>query len=328
VYSSYYGWAIVACLIVDHALRRDTRESVRFAGATLVTLTIAFLPLVPAFTESIGYGFRSMTESPGIATRVAIALHDVYALFVSESVAPWIWSLSIPAAACIAASTVLMWRLLPASHRRYAIYFAALFGGMVVLNIASSKRLLLISGWLSLPFAIALARTELVKQRQLLVGALAVTAAIGWLGIVWRGGYAAPHFIEPWSSLADEAATTVKAGGVVVTNSPSMRFEMNYAMHRAGLVSSSSLPGWVQHPAVVDVAEWPAAGISGRVLLVAGVNISLESEMAKAEGWLAARCVRGNVRRLVPDSGYELKNSLFPEAGQRPFRITVSEYAC
>ena len=327
LYSSYYGWAIVACLIVDYALRHDTRRSIRFGGATLAALIIAFLPLVPAFAESLGYGFWTMSEGPGIAARGAIALYGIYALFVSESVAPWIWPMSIPAAACIAASAALMWRLLPAPHRRYPIYFAVLFGGMVVLNIASPKRLLLISGWLLLPFSVALAKPGEPK-RSVLVAALGVVAALGWAGIVWRGGYAAPHFVEPWASIAEEAAAAVKSGGVVVTNSPSLRFDMNYSLHRAGLVPASALPGWVRHPAVVDVSDWPAAGVTGKVLLVSGVNIANEPEAAKAEGWLAAHCTPREVRRLVPDSGFELKRTLFPDAGQRPYRITVTEYAC
>lgn len=331
VYTTYYGWPIVGCLAIDLALVRRHRESLKFVVITLGTLALAYVPLWRIFLDQVMYASGDgMLGNTAIASRTLNALYNFYVLFVSESVAPWFWKAGIPVSVAVAASIVLMFSLLPQQRRRYLIYFGLLFGGMVILNILNTKRLLFISGWLLVSIALALANTDRPMQRRLLALVLAFVGAVGWAGILSRDYYAAPNFIEPWAAIAEGAANVVNKGGMVVSNSPSFLFGMNYALRRLGLVEASSVPGWVEHPAVLTVANAPAASLAGKspVLFVNGVNFNFADESARTTIWLARYCVAGTIRRLVPDTGYALKARFFPDAGQVPFRVTLMEFDC
>lgn len=342
VYATYYGWAIVGCLAIDFTLVRRHRESLKFASITLGTLALAYLPLWRVFADQVLWSaIRSADrlDSTWLLFRTLHTLNYSYVLFVSESMAPWFWYASIPVSVGIAASLVLMLLLLPQQHRRYLIYFALLFGGMVMLDIVNNVRLLHISGWLLLAFALALANTEKPVQRRALALVLASVSAVGWTGVLARNYYAAPQLVEPWTAIAADAANMVKMGGVVVSNSPSFLFMMNYALYDLGLVRASSVPGWVEHPAVVSVNQWSTTNIAGKspvlfvkgvktIVIANGVNSSWEVESDRAETWLAANCLIGEVRQLVPDTGYAVKARFNPNAAQQHFRISLKEYDC
>jgi hypothetical protein len=257
--------------------------------------------------------------------------YNFYALFISEAVAPWFWSFSIPAAVCIAAS-IFSGTALLAKERRWFLYFALLFGGMAVLGIVNTKRILFISDWLLLGFAIAVSSRERKLSRAVLIAALVGTSAIGWIGIVARQYYAAPHFVEPWNDIADEAAALMKSGGVVVSNSPSFFFDLNYSLERLGMVSRAALPGWAKYPLLFNVANWDnAANLKlSTVLFVRGVNTTLTDRSDATEGWLKSRCVLESERALIPDSGAALKARFFPDKKheQPALRIVLQRFDC
>ena len=114
------------------------------------------------------------------------ALFNLYTLFVSESVAPWFWSISIPASIGITLSIGLLITMLPRGLRPYLFHFAVLFGAMAALNILNTKPLLFISVWLLLSFAIALVNPLKPIARRALTASLVLIAAIGWGGVITR----------------------------------------------------------------------------------------------------------------------------------------------
>lgn len=331
VYSTYYGWVIVGCLAIDISLVRRKREAVTFLVMTSGVLVLAYVPLWRVFAEQVFQGSSiSGWGDHSFASRFLMLAYHVYALFVSESVAPWYWYASIPVAIGIFVSIILTVLLLPPERRRFLIYFVLLLTGMAVIDIITTKRLLFISGWLLLSFGIALANTEKLVSRRMLAIVLASLAAVGWGGVIARRYYAAPHFIEPWFAVADDAANVVSAGGVVVTNSPSLLFSVNYSLRALGLVKSSAVPGWVEHPSVFSVEDVAPRNLVRRspIMYVRGVNIGLDDRADTTERWLVAHCLARSTRQLVPDSGYALKARYFPSAGQRPYRISLQDYDC
>jgi hypothetical protein len=331
VYSTYYGWVVLGCLAVDIALLRPQRDAARFLLVTFGALAVAYLPLWRIFGKQVLSGSSVQVSSmDSLVSRVLRFGFNVYTLFVSESVAPWYWYASIAVVAGIVASIVLAVSLLTPERRRFLVYFAVLLTGMAVINIVNTKRLLSISGWLLLSLGLALAGSDGRRRRLLLAVVLASVAAVGWGGVIARRYYSAPHFIEPWQAIADEAAKKVVAGNMIVTDSPSLRFSLNFSLNALGLVADAAVPGWVQHPAVRaarDVAAKDLAGVSA-VTFVRGVNVSDNDASDAIERWLRAQCVWRSTRHLLPDPGYALKARFFPDAKPRPYRISVHEFDC
>jgi hypothetical protein len=330
IYSNYYGWAIIFCIGIDLLAIRRQKNDIKALLIIFVTLIISYTPIWITFVKEVVTG-TSGGAGLSPTAKLVNAVYNFYALFVSEAVAPWFWSFSVPAAVCIAASIVSGTALL-AKERRWFLYFALLFGVMAVLGIVNTKRLLFISDWLLLGFAIAVSSKDRKFSRVVLIAALGGASAIGWIGIVARQYYAAPHFVEPWSDIADEAAALMKSGGVVVSNSPSFFFDLNYSLERLGMVSRAAVPGWAEHPLLFNVANWDkAADLKlSAVLFVRGVNTTLTGQTDATETWLKARCVLESERALVPDSGAALKARFFPDKKheQPAFRIVLQRFDC
>ena len=134
--------AILACLIFDQALRRRTSESrvrpeVFFGSAAL--LYVAFLPLLRAFQHEIRNGVDLHQRFLPV---LANTLFSIYSLFVSESIAPWFWWLSIPATLSILACITFVVACAPKSARRFFLFGALLIGEMSIAGILNTRRLL------------------------------------------------------------------------------------------------------------------------------------------------------------------------------------------
>lgn len=331
VYSNYYGWVVISCFAIDVFISGRQKEGGKLLLITFRTLVIAYTPIWTVFVKEITDGADFGGGLP-LTSRLLYAVYNLYSLFVSESVAPWFWYLSVPASICIVVSIFLAAALL-SKDRRFFVYFALLFGGMAALGIIVTKRLLFISDWLLLAFAIALSNRERRTTRNLLMVTLACIAAIGWTGIVARKYYAAPHFVEPWAEIADQAAISLKDGAVIISNSPSFLFYLHYSLQRLDLVSRSSLPGWAEHPAVVSIIEQhnevPHTNLSS-VLFVKGVNTDLVDETEQVERWLHSHCASCSEQTLVADSGSALKARFFKEKTlqQPPLRISLQRFDC
>ena len=333
VYSNYYGWALVVCFVLDVCMRKP-KEALKFLLFTFGVLILAYTPMWTVFFNELSYGTH-ISNGPTIVPKLLNSIYCFYSLFVSESVAPWIWLLSFPALVGILVSIVTAVKLLSKQHKIFMAYFALQFGGMAIIGIIGTKRLLFISGWLLLSFSIALANQKMKGVRMLLVISLVVVSAVGWTGVFARRWYAAPHFIEPWAEIADESAIAVGRGQTVVSNSPAFLFYANYALHRQGPLKAPFSPGWVEDPRITAVNNPEFSGVHfftpykpSTVLFVNGVNTDAFEETELVEAWLRANCSLVSMRQLVPDSGYPLKTRFFKGSGQPQFRIQLERYEC
>ena len=126
IWTTYFGWAILGRSAVDQILRWKSKEPTVGAKALLemlAVLCVLFLPLVRVFL----FLLRNKTDlhlQP--LTTIANLAFNVYSFFVSESVAPWIWRLSVPAGLAVLLCLVLVVRRIPGAARRYLIFSAAL----------------------------------------------------------------------------------------------------------------------------------------------------------------------------------------------------------
>ena len=321
---------MISCIAIDVFIRGRQKQDGKLLLITLGTLFIAYTPIWTVLVKETIVGVGPECALP-LTSRLPYALYNLYSLFVSESVAPWFWDFSVPASICIVVSIFLAAMVL-SKGRKFFVYFALLFGGMAALGIIGTKRLLFISDWLLLAFAIALSNRERRTTRNLLIVTLACIAAIGWTGIVARKYYAAPHFVEPWAEIADQAAISLRDGAVIVSNSPSFLFYLHYSLQRLDIVSRSSLPGWAEHPAVVSIGQRNKTSHPhpSSVLFVKGVSTDLVDETEQVERWLHSHCAPCSEQTLVPDSGSALKARFFKEKRlqQPPLRISLQRFDC
>ena len=157
LWTNYFGWAVLACLAIDQFLRHRAGERAippRVLAGTAALFILSFVPLFRAFRKELGIGIHF---HHGFTVVIANAAFNVYSLFVSESVAPWHWLLSVPAGLAAVVCVVLV--LMNASHppRRFLLYSGFLITLMAVTGILVTKRLFLVAPWVLLPIGIAIA---------------------------------------------------------------------------------------------------------------------------------------------------------------------------
>jgi Dolichyl-phosphate-mannose-protein mannosyltransferase len=332
VYSNYYGWAICGFLIIDFIARRyrDHRVSTKVIAVLIIGLLVAYLPLWRVF-----FGELRSTGHLGYSTvaKLAYGIFNFYSAFISESVAPWIWALSIPAIVAITTLMLLSWLFGSSDARAFLLYFVLLLFAMATLGIVGTKRLLFISDWLLLAVSVALANAQRKTVRVIIAASLIIVGSIGWFGILTRDYYSAPHFIEPWQTVAKGAKTELDAGAAIVSNSPSFFFYLTYLVTCSEGASCPSftgmLPANLKRPRVYGVEQWPPPSHRQQsVLFVKGVNATFEQQTASTEDWLNAHCKLIRQDALLGDSGFALKSRFFPTFGQVPYRIQISKYGC
>ena len=331
VYTNYFGWAVIACLALDFLLRYRRREvsSRKPLVISLLVAAVAFSPLAIVCLKELHWGPHLGWS---LGSRMLYGIYNFYALFVSESVAPWFWALSIPVALAIAAAVVLAAVLASREGRRFLGYFLLLFGVMTLLGIGNTKRLLFIAVWLLLALATAAANSQRPKLRALFVGCLGFIALAGWFGIVSRRHYASQHFLEPWPQVAQVAARAVRAQALVVANNPSFFFYLDYALAAELPPSEVTVPppGYAVHPRVFNVGHWNEVGhpTRPRVLFVRGVSTFMREDTLQAQDWLGEHCTLREATRLLPDSGSALKRRYFSGLDQIPYRVNLLSYDC
>jgi len=326
VTSNYFAWLVIGLLDIDLFFSPHRGNAWKYIVLGLAVLILAYGPLWIAFVHDL-QGHSEM--STGMSSRALMAAFCLYALFVSESVAPWFLRMSLIAGVGVACALVCILLLTRGLGRRFYVGFCVLFSVMATLGIIGTKRLLFISGWLLVAIGCAVANRHQRRVRALLAGSLIVVAVVGWMGIITRKYYAAPHFIEPWSILADDAALYIKNGGAVLSNSPSFLFYLNSSMRKSGL-SSADHPGWATGPRVISLmqSEMPADRMEGELMFVRGVNTSANEITGRAEAQMMSHCRLDSSTNLVPDTGFALKRRLFPTNPAEPYRITVKQFDC
>jgi Dolichyl-phosphate-mannose-protein mannosyltransferase len=336
VYSNYFGWVLLACLALDYVLRNvgDWRNRVPSLLLTGIILFAVYLPLLRPLLTETHLGIRS--HGIGLFSIVS-GVYNIYCTFVSESVAPWFWYLGIPAGIAIAAFLLTLLLRAPNSVKAFFLYFLGMFTLMTVLGIAIPKRILFISPWLILPIGVTLGSVQGRVSRRILVIALTVTASIGWYGIFSRRFYAAPHWIEPWESVAIQSADVVRNHGIVIGGNNSFFYYLTYLFPKESYLSSRGndfaglLPESVRIADIYDPQQWMDANrpVASTMLLVKGAHFDAPNfSTGETERWLDEHCNLIQFERKVHDDGIRWKRRFAPELGQPEWRIEVKKYKC
>ena len=335
VWTNYFGWAILGCLAIDQILRARSKESSATPKSILGTAAlvgVCFLPLISPFRAELSHGINL---HQGAITVLANAAFNVFSLFVSESVAPWYWWLSVPVgiAVLLCVMSAMWW--LPRPARRFLLYSASLLVVMAVIGILQTKYLLMLSPWVLLPVGVAI---ETAKPRWATFGlaaALLVIGAAGWYGIYSRRYYSAPRFIEPWQEVAGDAAAKIHDGATVIADHPSFLFYLTYILRVPNQNGpwrfEGLLPDSVKHPQVFSPVGWLAAGhpSAGKMILIRGGRDPGGNEpIDEAARQLDQSCGSISSRLRMRDDGYKWKQRFFPQLGEPQWRIEIREYDC
>lgn len=147
--------------------------------------------------------------------------------------------------------------------------------------------------------------------------------------------YAAPHWIEPWSDVARDAADEVRNGGTVIADSAPFFFYLTYLLppnesetnqNFAGL-----LPNSVRRPGVFSSRQWADAGhpTTATTMLVKGMHFGTPDDVVRQpQLWLDQHCRLQNHTRLIRDFGSKLKERYWNVVAQPEWRIEVNTYSC
>jgi hypothetical protein len=335
LWTNYFGWALLACLAIDLYLRHRAGEREVPPGVlagTAALFIVSYIPLFRAFYNELGNGIHAHQRFVSV---IANAAFNVYSLFISESMAPWHWSLSIPAGLAVLGCVGLVLVYGSVAARRFLVYSGFLIAVMGVTGILVTKRLLLVAPWVLLPVGIAVATISTRWVKMALAVTLLVIAGIGWYGIRVRTFYSAPRFLEPWLQVAGDAADKLHGGATVISNNPSFFFYLTYILHApdesATWKFQGVLPDTVRYPNVFAPDEWIAAGhpYAPTVLWIRGMDgPQTGGAMDDAMQQLDHACGARTSRLMMRDQGYVWKQKFFPQLGELPWRIEVREYDC
>jgi len=335
VWTSYFAWAILACLALDQFLRSRAKESKAHLKALLgiaVLVCVCFLPLFSAFHSELRSG---VNLHQGALTILANMAFNVFSLFVSESVAPWYWWVSVPAGLAILLAVALVaWRV-PRPVRRFLYYSAFLIVVMASIGILKTKYLLLISPWVLLPVGVAIESAKPRWATFTLAAALLVIGGAGWYGVYSRRFYSAPRFLEPWQEVAGDAAAKIHDGATVIADHPSFLVYLTYILKAPSQNGTwkfeGMLPDSVKYPGVFSPQSWLAAGhpTSGKMILIRGGRDEGEGgSLDQAARLLDQSCGSISSRLRMRDEGYKWKQRFFPKLGEPQWRIEIREYDC
>ena len=349
LYTNDFGWAPLILLGIDYGCRipegkadgpDDASESARRRGrrkieeilATAAVLVICFAPRWPIFIREL----HSRLGWPHFGRFLFLdAAYNFYLLFVSQSVAPWFWRFSVPAAVGILALFVFVFAGVGGEARRFLIFSILLFALMASAGILESKWLLLLGPWFLLPTALALGAMEKWQWRIPMALALAAVAAIGWYGTLNRRYYADSRFFEPWASVADDSAQALRSGSAVIGNDDTFFFYLTYAL-KPGQANTSwrftgALPMQIQYPSVWYPKEWVDAGRpkAATILWIRGSSPPDKlAAMNDAGEWLSKECGDRITRYLARDPAYTWKQRFVPNFSGPAWLIEIRQYFC
>ena len=342
LYTSDFGWALLLLLGIDYWRRTGesdapeskrlerTRKIKRILAVTAV-LVLGFILRWPVFIREL----RDVAWPHSARFLVLNAAYNFYVLFVSQSVAPWFWRFSVPAALGIVVLLAFVLAGIRGETRRFLIFSFILFTVMSLAGILQAKRLLLLGPWLILPIAAALGTIEKWQWRIPMAVALASVAAIGWYGALNRLYYADSQFSEPWSSVAQDAAEALRGGAGIISNDDSFFFYLTYALKPPQSNSRwrvmGALPRQTQYPSVWDPKGWEEAGRPkpATVLWIRGTSPPEElTAMNNVSEWLNEQCGDRITRYLARDLAYTWKQRFVPNFSGPPWKIEIRQYFC
>lgn len=335
IWTSYFGWLILACLAVDQVLRIRAKEPsgrTKIVLGSAALLCLLFLPLLPSLRSD--FSSRINLHQPAAAILANAAFH-IFSLFVSVSIAPWDWRFSAPLAIAILFCIALVVKWIPSRARRFLYYSGALIVLMVLAGSIELNRLFLVSPWVLLPVGIAIDSTKPRWATFALAAALLAIAGSGWYGVYSRRYYSAPQFIEPWREVTADAAAKIRGGATVVSDHPSVLLYLTYLLQvppqNGPWRFVGLLPDTVRDPRVFSAADWLVAGHppSGKMMLIrGGPDLGENAPIDQAARQLDQSCGSISSRLRMRDQGYKWKQRFFPQLGEPQWRIEVREYDC
>jgi hypothetical protein len=335
IWTSYWGWAILACLVADQFARargKETAATVKFSAIAAVLLCACFLPFVPALRTS---AVRTMNLHRGAAAVLANAGFNVFSCFVSPSVALWYWRLSIPVGIAILACVILgAWWLSPPA-RRFFLYSACVLALIAAAEVLQGRDLLMLSPWVLLPLGVAIEAPKPRWATFTLAAALLAIGAAGWYGIYAKRFYSAPQFIEPWEEISRDATAQIATGATVISDQPAFLLYLTYDLHVPRVNGpwrfEGLLPDTAKHPQVFSPEGWRDAHrpANGKVLLIrSGPEPGDTSPTDDVARRLDASCGSISSRLRMRDEGYSWKRRFLPEMHDPLWRIEIREYDC
>ena len=335
IWTTYWGWAIVACLAADQLVRALTKQPtahLKTVGIAAVILIVAFVPFFPALrAASVG----AMSQHHGVRAVLVNAGLKLFSFFVSTSIAPWYWRFAVPVGIAIAACIVLgAWRL-PPHAGRFLIYAAVLLALMALSETLQLGDLFLLAPWVLLPLGVAIEANKPLWATFALAAALLIIGLAGWYGIYAKRYYSDPRFLEPWQQIAVDATGQIANGATVISDESAFLLYLTYDLHapreNGPWHFEGVLPDQVTHPGVFSPQEWVATPHTptGRVLLVrrgAEPGETVPSDAAARQ--LDAACGSISSRLRARDDGYAWKQKYLPQLHAPLWRIEVREYDC
>jgi len=335
VWNTYWGWAILACLVLDQFLRaraKETTAQIKSVLVAAVVLILSFVSFFPAMRAAIG---KTMGLHLGAAPIAASAGLNVFSFFVSNSVAPWYWRISIPVGIAILACAILGARWLPGPARRFLIYSVCIAALMALTETLHTGDLLMLSPWVLLPFGVAIETAKPRWAMFVFAAALLGIGVAGWYGIYAKRFYSEPQLVEPWQEIASDAAVKIANGATVISDQPSFLLYLTYDLHAPKEDGpwrlEGLLPDAVRHPQVFSPEGWLAEqhSASGKLLLVRSApEPGDNAPIGQVARQLDASCGSISSRLRMRDDGYAWKHRFLPQLHAPLWRIEIREYDC
>jgi hypothetical protein len=335
IWTTYWGWAILACLLADQLLRFRAKEPTATAQSALMAIFLTgacFFPFFPASRSAVS---RLMNVHAGAGAVLANAGFNVFSFFVSHSIGPWYWRFSAPAGLAILACIVLVAWHVPPQAARFLTYSGCLLALMSLAETLRATDLLLLSPWVLLPVGVAI---ETVKPRWAtfaLAASLLTIGGVGWYGIYAKRFYSEPQLVEPWQEIAREAAVSTANGATVISDQPAFLMYLTYDLRaprqNGQWKFEGLLPEQISYPNVFSPQGWLAASqpAAGKIFLIRkgpepGETVPIDAAAQK----LDASCGSISSRLRVRDDGYAWKHRYLPQLHDPLWRIEVREYDC
>ncbi|HWZ56430.1 MAG TPA: hypothetical protein VNZ63_10190 [Verrucomicrobiae bacterium] len=335
IWTTYWGWAILACLVLDQIARGRAKEATARVNALVLAVVILGLCFVPCFSTLRSSIARMMNLRPGIRAILASAGLNVFSFFVSSSVAPWYWRLSIPVGIVIVVGAVLAARWLPRAARRFLVYAVCVLALMALTGALQAGNLFVLAPWVLLPFGIVIETEKPRWATFALAAALLGIGVAGWYGIYAKRFYSDPQFIEPWQEIAADAAVKIANGATVISDQPAFLFYLTYDLHapreNRPWRFEGLLPDAVKHPQVFSPEGWLSAQrpANRKIVLVRSAREpGDDAPVDQAARELDASCGSISSRLRVRDEGYAWKHRFLPQLRAPLWRIEIREYDC
>ena len=335
LWTNAFGWAVLGCLAIDQVIRRRAGESKVPAAVLARTAILWIAAFVPLLRGSYGDWAAAIRVHHGISSSLTNCALQIYNLFVSESIAPWRWQLSVPAAIGVAACVALVFAKGTWASRQFLIYGLGLIIIMAAIGILAPRRLFFAAPWMVLAIAVAIGSIESRWARPSLAVALLLIGGLGWYGIYSRRSYSAPQFLEPWAQLAGDDAGKIQTGAAVVSNSRPFFLYLTYALQppSASLqpILVGLLPDFAVQPAVKTAPQWLSAGhpMSPTMIWIHGADDpDSEAAMENAALELDHACGSRLSRLMMRDAGFAWKQKHLSDSTANTWRIESREYDC